>query len=118
MAVTQKIKPRWTSEVFNVEIEPKKSIRLYGTFNNLTAGPRQYDITFRIGDVAEYDSYNLKYTGRIVSIGEKTVTIEDRHNGCSAPSRRRLDLADFANRNWDFDAEKIAAHNREESYYI
>lgn len=116
--IKKTISPRWESDNYNAEIEPKKSIRLYGVYNNLCGGPKQYDITFNIGDVAEYDSYNLKYTGVIISIGEKTVTIEDRHNGCATPTRRRLDLEHFASRNWDFDAEKIQAWNREESYYI
>ena len=110
--ITKTISPRWQSDTYTAEIEPKKSIRLFGTFNNLTKGPRQYDITFKIGDKAEYDSYNLIYVGTIISIGEKTVTIE--HHG----ERSRLNLENFASKNWDFDFDKIQAYNHEESYYI
>jgi hypothetical protein len=116
--IKTQVTPRWESEIYNVEIEPKQSIRLYGLFKNVYGAPRPYDITFKIGDSAEYDSYNLKYTGIITSIGAKTVIITDYHNGCATPEAHRLDLAHFANRNWDYDAEKIAAYNREESYYI
>ena len=68
--ITTTISPRWESDIYTADIEPKKSIRLYGTFKNLCAGPRNYDITFKIGDKAEYDSYNLKYVGTITAIPE------------------------------------------------
>lgn len=110
--IKTQVTPRWENEVYNVEIEPKVSIRLHGLFKNVHGDPRPYDITFKIGDKAEYDSYNLKYVGTIVNIGEKTVTIQHRNE------KSRLDLAHFANRNWDFDFEKIQAYNNEESQYI
>jgi hypothetical protein len=113
------ITPPWCSDIFNAEIEPKKSIRLHGTFKNLTKGPRVYDLTFKIGDRAEYDSYNFRYTGTIVAIGEKTITIEEKYkNGNEHPARHRLSLENFADRNWDFNAEEIDEYNRIESYSI
>lgn len=68
---------------------------------------------FRIGDEAEYDSWNLHYTGRIVSIGKATVTIDPGYD-----SKRRLKATDFAWRNWNFNSEEIARRNAETSQYI
>lgn len=60
---------------------------------------------FAVGDTATYDSYNLIYTGEIVGITDKTVTIVDNDK------QRRLKLAEFVRRNWDFNAEEVAEHN-------
>lgn len=43
------------------EIEPKKFIRIYGQEWNHRDAPVNFDKTFKIGDWAEYDSYNLIY---------------------------------------------------------
>jgi len=109
------IQHRCGSDVYNVDILPGRYIRLFGTFTNLTKGPKEYDISFELGDTAEYDSYNLIYTGEIVSIGPKTVTIKHYKN---SESKSRLSIIDFAWKNWDYSAERIAAHNQNESYYI
>jgi len=71
-------------------------------------------VYFEIGDEAEYDSYNLKYTGKIVSITEKTVTIKPKYEN----KNRRLNIRDFAWRNWNFDSEKVAAENSDTMNYI
>ncbi len=105
----------------HAEIVPGKSIRLFGMAGDgrrwvrdaegkLVPGEAYvYRKDFAIGDVAEYDSYNLSYCGTIVAITEKTVSIREKHG-----SRvRRLDLADFSQRNWDFDAEATAKRNSE-----
>ena len=105
----------------HAEIVPGKSIRLFGM---IEAGKRWvlnadgqrvpceayvYRRDFVIGDVAEYDSFNLSYCGTIVAITGKTVSIREKYG-----SRvRRLDLADFSQRNWNFDAEKTAKRNSE-----
>ncbi len=68
---------------------------------------------FEVGDEAEHGSWNLHYTGRIVSIGKSTVTIRD-----SWGSGKRLKAADFAMRNWDFDSEEVARRNAEISQTI
>ena len=60
---------------------------------------------FEIGDVAEYDSYNLSYTAPIVSIGKATVTFK------VYDSKRRIKAENFAWRNWDFNAAEIARRN-------
>lgn len=72
----------------------------------------EYRITFRIGDLAEYDSYNLVYLGRIVSITEKGVTIEAHGR------RHRLDVYGFSNKNCDFDLESIQRRNHATSMAI
>ena len=110
------ISPRWQSDVYSAEIIPGQSIRLYGLFHNVWGGPRPYDITFGIGDRAEYDSYNLTYVGTIVSIGAKTVTIQ--HGTRHQPERSRLSLEQFASRNWNFDEKKIKEYNDKESQCI
>lgn len=69
---------------------------------------RDFDLTFKVGDLAEHDSYNLTYTGRIKSITAKTVSIVD---DCIDSRVRRLSLYQFAWRNWDFNAAKVAKDN-------
>ena len=101
-----------TSDTHNADIEPKKSIKIHGIYRNHVNGAQVYDKTFRIGDKAEYDSYNLSYIGTIIGIGAKTVTIEDHGD------KRRLDLYEFCWRNWNFDLEKITKRNHEESMCI
>ncbi len=91
--------------IYHADITPKKSIRLYGTQIQHLPGPVDFDLTFNIGDQAEYDSYNLDYTGDIIAIGAKTITIEDHGK------RHRLDLHTFAWRNWDFNAQSIFENN-------
>jgi len=88
-----------------------ESIRLYGsTVQYLRGGKTDvpYDVTFKVGDEAEYDSYNLSYTGTIVSIGAKTVTIA---TGDTGSRTRRLKLAEFSWRNQRFDAAETARKN-------
>lgn len=86
-------------------------IRLFGIETNRCDGPAAYDITFRIGDTAEYDSYNLNYLGEIVSIGKKTVTIKGTR-------QKRLDLSTFSWRNRNFDLERLTAQNHATSMSI
>lgn len=89
--------------------------------------------SFRVGDIAEYDSYNLSYTGTIESITDKTVTIWTGYYkdlGCRTsravdsegrPLKKnltRLDLASFCWRNYNFDAEETARQNAETMMYI
>lgn len=69
-----------------------------------------YKKTFRIGDVAECNSYNLVYVGVVRGITEKTVTIV-QYEGTSGEKTYRLDLHTFDQRNWDFDAAAAAKRN-------
>ena len=114
--ITTTVTTPWNKQEYNVEIEPRQSIRIYGETNrSVSYTPKQFDLTFEIGDTAEYDSYNMRYTGKILAIGAKTVTIDAHGTG---EHTRRLTLAQFASRNWDFDLEKIQAENLATSYTI
>lgn len=101
-----------TQNRYNAEITPKKEIRIFGIYCTYVKGDQVFDKTFRIGDEAEYDSYNLIYTGKIVSIGNKTITIE------SHGEKHRLTIYNFSRKNWDFDQARIAKHNTEEMFCI
>ena len=100
----------------HVEITPKKSVRLYGTrskWNRKTGNMEDvsYDITFNIGDMAEYNAYNLKYVGRIVSIGKCVTIEEDNGHELGGATRHRLSVHEFNWRNIDFDLNKINEYN-------
>jgi hypothetical protein len=69
---------------------------------------------FKIGDMAEYNSYNLSYYGEIVSITEKTVTIKDKY----FDRKYRLKLDTFAWRNYNFSLENTIQENAVTSMYI
>lgn len=94
-------------------IMPNEYIRIFGQEWNHSIAPVDFDKTFSIGDEAEYNSYNLKYTGKIIAIGAKTVTIRayDRDN-------HKINIYEFSWRNWDFDSGKIAKENAETMQYI
>ena len=104
-----------------VGVIAKKSVRLHGVEKNRwvkdphtgvrVSGEVAYDVTFTVGDEAEYDSYNWSYIGTIVSIGAKTVTIDTGHG------KRRLKLADFSRRNTLGTVAEKRAHAREEMMY-
>lgn len=106
---TLTVTEKHNSQDYTVSLEHNKSIQINCTYKNHRE-PRPTLITFNIGDMAEYDSYNLSYLGKIVGISEKTVTILPE--GYS--STRRLKLVEFCFRNWDFNLEKISARNHEE----
>lgn len=108
-------KPGPVSVGENVEVVSGKYVRLFGTKDRVVGGvlkETKYDKTFKIGDEAEYDSYNFSYTGKITGVGTKTVTVTDGRK-C-----RRLSLHGFSFRNWNFDAAVIAARNAEISMTI
>ena len=102
MFVTVEKDPR-----YEVEITPKKNI----TVRDKKTG---HTNKFSIGDYAEYDSYNLRYYGAIVSITHKTVTIQERHKD----KRHRLSLDKFCWRNIKFVLHEVVAKNHETSHYI
>ena len=94
---------------YQVEIMPNKSISVFknGELCN----------TFALGDEAEYDSYNLSYTGEITKITAKQVTIV-AYKGTGCEKTKRLDLYTFCWRNYDFDAAETAAKNFDTMQYI
>ena len=72
---------------------------------------------FSIGDTVVYDSYNLTYTGKIVSIGKKTVKIIHYPDDPDS-AKTQLRLNDFIFWNWDLDLEEINKSNSETSMWI
>lgn len=87
----------------------KTSIRIQGLRPRWGSKPQRFDRTFYVGDHAIYGAYNLTYTGPILSIGPKAVTIQECGN-----RRTRMTHRDFAWWNWDYDAEAISRHNADE----
>jgi hypothetical protein len=106
--------PHAPETLYHVEIIKNASIRIYGDDNNTRREPTPFDKTFQVGDWAEYDSYNLRYIGQIIAIGENTVTIQKQSNR----ETDRLSLAKFAWRNDDFDMARIERYNAEEMMCI
>jgi len=96
---------------FHVYIHPSKRIEIYSRNG---AGEIVTAKVFHLDDEAEYDSYNLKYTGQIKSITTKNVIIQPRFGSRT----KRLDFRAFAWRNYDFDPVKTANHNADVSNYI
>lgn len=114
MSVVVKI-PGPSSDQYTLVIERNESITVcrHNVFNGKSYSDSD-PLTFKIGDIAEYDSYNLSYLGKIVSITEKTVTIEPRYE----KTKRRLKLYEFAWRNYNFNLEQVEKENHETSMYI
>lgn len=104
------------SEYF-VEVKKGKSISLYR--ENERNGKSAVK-TFKVGDYAEYDSYNLSYYGKILSITDKTVTIDKnaKYPHINEVSKTRMKIYDFSWRNYDFDLEETAAKNADTMMYI
>ena len=90
---------------YAINFNDDKSITVYC---NRIAGT-----TFKVGDTATYDSYNLVYTGVISKITDKAVTII-----AYGKTVHRLSLDQFAWRNFDFNAAKVAAENSDTMMYI
>jgi hypothetical protein len=94
---------------YSAIIIPRKEITL---FKSGVKG-----VTFKMGDVAEYDSYNLTYLGTITGITDKCVTIT-AYIGTRNAKVHRLSLDSFCWRNWGFDLVKIQAQNEDTMMYI
>jgi hypothetical protein len=83
----------------------RNTIHITGRYGNW----KDVDITFTEGETAVYDSFNFDYLGEIVKISNKTVTISPQYGG---ERNKQLDLATFANRNYDFSLEKSEERRR------
>ncbi len=70
----------------------------------------------KIGDRAEYDSYNLRYLGPIMGITAKSVIVRKGPSSCA--STKRMKIEEFAWRNWDFSVEQANRDNAEASMNI
>jgi hypothetical protein len=93
-----------------VDLSKKDSVLIHREESN---GEVKICKNFLVGDVAEYDSYNLVYTGTIKKITEKSVTIVER---CGTV--HRLSMNEFCWRNYNFDAVRVADENQKTSHYI
>jgi hypothetical protein len=116
ITVTQK----WNNnQTFDCVVDKNKSIKIDCIYKN-AVNPKPTSILFKVGDVAEYDSYNLSYIGLIVGITEKTVTIQPDYqkNSNYSDAVKRLKLEDFCWRNWDFNIEKKVKENSITMMYI
>lgn len=105
MDLTDSYGPRAT-----VFLTPKKQIRIVGARSGryYTNGQdRTHDITFKVGDTAEWGSYNLTYTGTITKITGKRVFIRKYDN---AP-QKSFTIEGFVQTNWDFDLKEIQKRN-------
>ncbi len=104
---------------FNVTIEKNKFISITTKATNWEKHRADENgnivRVFKMGDMAEYDSYNLSYLGTIKSITEKTVSILPRFGNGSV---RRLKVGEFCWRNYKFDMEETNAQNLATSYSI
>jgi len=104
---------------FLAEIVKNKSIKI-SCDSGYNAGRSN---EFKVGDYAEYDSYNLSYYGPIIAISDKSVTIisrhdADRHAAGQKVKVYRLNLYQFAWRNIKFDASQASADNADTMLYI
>lgn len=100
---------------FHVKITKKTknspaSISIYREKN----GEIEFCQTFKVGDQAEYDSFNLSYYGEIVNITDKSVTIAKTYSS----KKHRLDLNQFCWRNYNFDVDRASKENSETMMYI
>lgn len=107
-----------TATEYEVEVVRNERITIRCTKTRLNFETKQYEEqefvnTFAMGDEAEYDSFNLKYTGEILGITPKTVSIRNMYGKTT-----RLSMNEFCFRNWDFDAVKVAEENSETMMYI
>lgn len=104
--------PICESANFNADIVKGNHIVIHGqSGRRRTDSEGVFSKRFAVGDRAVYHSYNLVYTGVIVSVG-KCITIRDEHE------TRRLSVLQFCRLNWDFDAARIDSHNEAERLCI
>ena len=89
----------------HVTVVDRDCIVLFGLDTGRVNGPIAYNRGFAVGDVAEYDSYNMSYTGVITQITEKRVTIVD------GSVTRSLKIGDFARRNRHFTVAAAEKRN-------
>lgn len=83
-----------------------KSVKIVTVIRNPSDDEKAFiEKEFKIGDVCEYDSFNLRYTAAISGIGS-CVSFKLRDG-----RGRRLSLDEFARRNWRFDAKEVAEQN-------
>jgi hypothetical protein len=100
--VTQNWSP---SQNFILYITKGEKVELHTYKNESLVGVK----VFRVGDEVEYDSFNLRYTGPIVGITEKSVIVKKGRWSNAKTCRMKLDS--FASRNWNFNMDEVAQYN-------
>ncbi len=109
---------------YQAEIVPGKSIRIVATVkrvdpkNYMSCIDVKFDNTFNMGDEAEYDSYNLIYTGKIIKITNNQVWIQEHYKFDPNGKVHHLDLYTFCRRNYKFNMHEAFEHNCNEMQYI
>ena len=68
--IKKTVTAKWNKQEFNVEVIKGESINIKCFYENHIT-PKKWDTTFKVGDMAEYDSWNLSYYGEIIAITEK-----------------------------------------------
>lgn len=106
--------PSTTHQYYAEVSQDRQSVRIWGR-NATTLKEPHFDRVFKVGDWAEYDSYNLIYDGKIVKITPKTVTID---KGRSYSKKVRLTMFRFVEKNWDYDSQEVFEHNTNEMMYL
>jgi len=95
-----------------VSIEKNKAI----TVKRERDGRITNEVSFKMGDTAEYDSYNLRYLGIITGITDKTVTIQKTYG--RDVKIHRLSLHEFCWRNYNFDLAQANEENAQTSWNL
>ena len=98
----------------HADVKPRSYVRLHGVSKHKDKQPKQYDITFRVGDMAiGGHGYSISFIRRIVGIGKITVSMRSDTSGNRT---RRISLYDFSTNNRFFDLEEEKKKNNEAQY--
>lgn len=110
----ESLTPAARADLIRLRLDDATPAEVMGDWIEENGGQRQWaegfavtSRTYKMGERAEYHSYNLNYFGEITSITAKTVTINAGH-----AENRRLSLYEFCWRNWSDPAPKLKS-NRE-----
>jgi hypothetical protein len=113
MEVTKRTRPESKSttlgELTAAVVTVGEGVRTVGLKTNSVHGPSVVVREYRVGDQAEYDSYNLVYFAPIAKVTAKTVEIV-----AYGKEKHRLTLAKFVDKNFDFDL--AAARKRNDAW--
>jgi hypothetical protein len=97
-------------ELAAVLVTPGEGVRIVSLDTNKYTPVAVLVKEFKVGDQAEYDSYNLVYYAPIESITAKTVVVAGYRPDTQ---KHRLTIAKFVEKNRDFDLAKARRRNDE-----
>jgi hypothetical protein len=102
------IETKWSNTVNIIAyVTPGEKVEIHTVENGNLVNVK----VFRPGDIAEYDSFNLKYTAQIKAITAKNAIFEMQSWSSSKGSTKRLSWNKFSWRNKDFNVEEVAQYN-------